>query len=291
MALSTISETWRGRAGGDNTDEGTYVRAFLCTTDDKLDNADVIITSGLEAGKGIYIGTQFPDDTRARCVSRTCTQLDSSPTVWNVTVEYSTRPNVAIDPTEQAARISWSTEQFQKVAHKDINGDAIVNSAGDWFDPPPMIDHSRIVANITKHIGYVPPWILTAEDMVNSDVFVIDGITVGPKTGKIQRITLSDVKWWGSRQIPYRTLNMSIHFNTTPGYGWMLQVLDAGFREKINNKMKQITNDDDDIEPSTPVPLDGNGRVLANPSPDTAVFGSWDVYNTQSYAALSWVWN
>ena len=59
-----------------------------------------------------------------------------------------------------------------------------------------------------------------------------------------------------------------------------------GFREIGYGGLVQIINDGDGEEVTTPVLLDGNGAVLANPSPATAVFANYQVYEEKDFTVL-----
>ena len=72
---------------------------------------------------------------------------------WTVTAEYSSEFTLAENPTNDPATITWGSEQFQRVVVVDKEGDAVVNSAGDPFDPPIMADDSRRVVTVTKNLN------------------------------------------------------------------------------------------------------------------------------------------
>jgi hypothetical protein len=67
--------------------------------------------------------------------------------------------------------------------------------------------------------------------------------------------------------------------------GWKLSLLDAGYRRKDGTQRKIITNSDGTL-PTMPVPLDGSGAVLSNPTPATAVYREFTVYETKAFSSL-----
>ena len=197
---------------------------------------------------------------------------------WQVELSYSSKVELSETPTSDPIRISWGTEQFQRPLVFDKNGDAVVNSAGDPFDPPPMIDDSRRTVTIRVNVASVPSYISSYQDTVNSDQFVIDGFTVNIGQAKIQSITVSEPQV--RNETTYREITITMHIQKD---GWKIEPLDAGFREIDGAGRKNIVNSIDGEEPTSPVPLNGSGVVLAAPTPSTAVFLEFDAYATAAY--------
>ena len=87
--------------------------------------------------------------------------------------------------------------------------------------------------------------------------------------------------------VTFRTVQFTIHLQKN---GWLLEPLDAGFRERTSggppNGIKNILNPDDNELPAAPVPLNGSGVALADPSPANSVFLSFAVYETLAFSVL-----
>ena len=226
------------------------------------------------------------------CKNLSITQDKSSPLIWEATATYSSRPvsnldlqvQEAPDPILRPAEISWATVSYQKACLKDINGKPIVNSAGDTFDPPVEFTLNRYCATVTKNLLVVPGWLLDYESAVNSDAYVIDGLSVPAEKSRISGLTISALKREkiaAGIEFFYRTVSFRIEFARE---GWKLKVLDMGYRYKDpSDATKRIPiPEDGSVKFSRPVTsprlLDGAGGVLANPSPTTAVFLSFDAY-------------
>jgi hypothetical protein len=227
------------------------------------------------------IGEVHPDDAGAWC---TTLQVDPSDPWkgWTVTAEYSTERELAETPTSDPAEITWGSEQFQKAAITNYAGQAIVNSAGDPFDPPIMIDDSRPYVTVSKNLATVPTWVMTYQDAVNSASFVVDGITVGTGLAKMQNISVSPRQ--SRNGTSFRTVTFTIHLQKQ---GWLSKVLDAGFREvAYGGELQNIRNPGDEELPAAPVPLDGAGMALTDPSPANAVYRYDTVYETKDFSAL-----
>lgn len=275
MTVYFLEEDAGSRTATNSRGVRTYTRAFKFRVDNQTDDA-------WEVGShpdSPRIGQAFRD---AWCISVTpaCTDPWKG---WTVTAEYSSEREMNEDPTQDAMQIRVYTEQFQKPAVFDKNGEKIVNSAGDPFDPPLMMDDSRRVISLVRNVAAYPSWVLSYQDAVNSDSFTVRGITYAAGVGKVQSVSISDGQIRNGYQ--FYTLEVLIHLQKN---GWILQPLDVGFRELdyAGTSLINILNPGDNERPSAPVPLDGAGRALANPSTTNNVLLSYSVYDTQPFSVL-----
>lgn len=275
MTVTYLGEDTGGRRAQNNLGTRTYTRVFKLKASSKSDSA---YTVGSNASLPI-IGSVYPDDAGAWC--RTLIVENNDPFAgWKVTAEYSSEVELGTDPTTDPAIIDWSSEQFQKVAWIAYAGTGILNSAGDFFDPPNMMDDTRRSVRVTKNLASVPSWILSYQDAVNSDTFSVDGVSIGIGVAKMQRV---DVGRKEKRNgVSFRTVEFDIHFRKE---GWLLRPLDAGFREKQGAGRINMTNQDGTL-PAAPICLDGSGAKLANPTLSNAVFLSFIVYETKAFSSL-----
>lgn len=277
MTVVYLGEEPEGRSGTNRLGVRSYQRVFNLETTLQSEGAFAVGSNASLPD----IGSVHPEDSTAFC-----TDLDvrcvKGWKVWQVTATYSSEFTLSTTPTSDPAIIRWDSEQFQKPAVFDKNGDAILNSAGDFFDPPLMVDDSRRIVTVTKNLSSVPSWILTYQDAVNNASFTVDGVTVGTGLAKMQRVSVSEVQ--SRNGTNFRTVEFTIHLQKS---GWLLEPLDAGFREKgaRPGTRVNILNDDKTL-PSTPVPLDGTGFVLEDPTPATAVYGSFAYYETKDFSVL-----
>jgi hypothetical protein len=282
MAATVKTEDYAARTATNDMGKRTYQRAWIVLTTSRNDDA---YTVGSASGLPV-IGNTHPSDANAYCQSLQVQPI-SGWRVWRVTASYSTERQLNTSPTSDPAVITWNTEQFQRVAVFDNDGDLIVNSAGDPFDPPLMMDDSRRVVTIQKNLAVVPTWILDYQDAVNSDAFTVDGVSIGIGKAKMQNVSVGPVERRSSTA--FRTVNFTIHLQRD---GWALQPLDAGFREFVttdsvpNPELKNILNRGDQQPVAAPVPLDGSGKALDNPSPTNCVFLTYNVYKTRAFSTL-----
>src|SRR5581483_6338239 len=145
MAVLSVREIWNGRRGSaDEKAVREYARVFRVVTSNSLDGA-LVAETAVDPFNGTAIpnlfasyiepnGTTFDLTAIARKID--VVQDDSDPNTWLVTVS---NPNPLLRPSE----IKWSFAQFQRIADVDIYGAAVVNSAGEAFDPPAEKDDSR----------------------------------------------------------------------------------------------------------------------------------------------------
>lgn len=225
------------------------------------------------------IGSQHPDDRKAFCQSLDVSMVTKY-AEWAVTANYSTDIEMELNPWFDPAVIEWDGENFEEVALYDTSGNAILNSAGDPFENV-MRERTRRVVTVTKNITSIPTWIITAEDAVNSDPFILQGITIGtglaklgaPKIGRKQRRDIFD----------FYEMTMVIKLNKD---GWALTPLDAGFRYRDGSGNLARCISDDGTDATQPIPLDGSGAILADPTPATAVFETFNTYPAFDFNVL-----
>ena len=302
MTITAVKELWQGREGEWTEDQRSYTRVFRVETDYKYHHAGDIETHG-QIPK---IGTPYPADYNARCVSVVPRSESFSPYIWLTTCVYRTKSKEEgsppeFDPTSDRAVIRWNTEIYQKVCDRAFWGTStadgadppplnapprplvgVVNSAGDPFDPPVMIDDCRFGVSVTKNLSVVPPWILGYINAINHRDVWIDNVKVPKRCLKVMSMSVGD---WSERNwTSYREVNVAFSVDVTQseeGYdGHVRAVLDAGFREKGGIRVatrKNIVNDDGS-RITSPALLDGNGTKIDDPEPGDAVYMKYGVY-------------
>lgn len=230
-----------------------------------------------------------PDDQFSLLKKVTPRQTED-PSVWDVEFLYSRRMNdqrQATTPIERPPRVRWSTHQFDKAMNYDINGDLICNSAGDPLVGDRMED-SRCVAHVIYNVTATPSTILQFRNKINTNPFVLDGVSIDFKCAKIQSIEISE---WHQEQAtyyreanivieirePYQVINASIASSTsstnivganTPTQanfqvqGWQRAELDQGYSYIASSKKTPFL-DDAGQRMNHPGLLNGVGGKLA----------------------------
>ncbi len=232
-----------------------------------------------------------------------------SPLHWVVTAEYSSEylskkekdEQQYTNPTDRPATIKWSTAKYNKPAVRDINGNLILNSAGQPFDPPAEKDCSRWTATISKNLEDVPSFILDYCDAINSDEFTIQGLNVLPGVAKIMTIEIGDeqsAQISDHEEITYYVFTYTVEFRSALVMvngvripeGWTLYLLDQGYHQiDPNDSTKRIAIKDDSVPAkftTKPWPLNGSGARLANPTASNAFALPQVIYNSKAFSVL-----
>lgn len=275
MAVSYLGEEPTARTGTTNGFVRTYARQFKLETSLQSEGP-VAVGSHASLPR---IGSAHPEDPGAWCNSLT-PKCVAGWKAWVVDASYSSEREMNEDPTAEPAIITWNSEQFQAPAVKDRNGDSICNSAGDPFDPPLQGDDSRRVVTVTKNVPNVPPWILAYQDAVNSDAFSLEGVTIAVGKAKMQAVAVGERQF--RNDVSFRVVSFTLHLQKN---GWNLKPLDAGFRKLVGAVREVIIGDDDEPVPA-PVPLDGSGDVLTDPSTTNNVFLDFEYYAELPFSVL-----
>jgi len=285
MTVNYVEELSPSRSGKNTKGSRSYTRSFRLETTDISEGPYAV---GSHPSLPI-IGDTHNEDSEAWCYDISIDNTDPWKG-WTATYLYSSERELATDPTAEPAIITVSTEQFQKVAETDINGYSICNSAGDPFDPPYMMDDSRRVIHVSKNMSGHPSWLLDYQDVVNSDSFTVKGVTYTEGQGKVQRVSIGEDQTRNG--VTFVVVSIEIHLQRD---GWHLKPLDAGFRElafdgltRINIYNPPSTGDTDGAQEriTAPVPLDGDGQALNDPTTDTAVFLDYTIYKADTFSAL-----
>lgn len=298
MSVTFVRPLKRGRTGTREAGGGkrTYTQTFIVGTDDVQDGS-LVARTAIDPNGGPVIpqpltfyvaGNEF--DLGAFVKSVEAHEIGETGMLWEVTVtadsEMPEPPKDQENPLDRPPEVSWSFAQFQRVAEKDINGNAIVNSAGQAFDPPIQIDDSRPVCDIERNEDAFDPDVIFAyKDAINADTLDIGGLTVAPGQAKMANISArrqfenSQFYWKVAYQIEVKQ------------DGWNLSVLDQGWYKKGQNGKLTPCVDDAGNEVTAPVLLDGQGGQLALPpapagQSGAAVFKTFDVYTSLPFAPL-----
>lgn len=283
MAVTSVTHVWSGETWSDDlTGEREYQGLYRVISNVPNENPqNVRSASGLPA-----IGSAFDTDPGAFARRRTARRLEESRLVWEVTVDYA---NLSLDappesPLDEPAKYRWTAGQYTRACIEDRNGDAVVNSAGDYFDPPPEVEDVRWSVNIQANVAEVPAAILNYAGAVNNAGFTVDGVSVDTGAAKIIGLDISELQ--ERNDIEYRTITLVLEFRAE---GYDLRLLDQGFRIKDGTELKDILIEDEDGEknrPSSPVLLDGAGAVLEDPSPTTAEYLTFEVDKRLAFSVL-----
>jgi hypothetical protein len=284
-----VNEEWKGRRG--ETAEnitGRHTRVFVVQSGDfTLGSESVQAAAGVPRLGDTYVDANGNTDVTCVCVLVRPEQDNLDPGVWRVYAEYTT--DAVVTPTLMPCNISWTLERFTRAIYLDLNGAAILNSAGDPFDPPVIVDDSRLVCRVTRNeLSYPLNAALAYKDAVNSDAFlsiIVAGAPIAPGLVKMANIGADLVNPLTGR-FRYWRVTYEMHVQLR---GWQPKVLDAGFHTGFLGGIlgfnRKLVRDPVSNEPlSQPVPLDGLGNVLAPAA--APVFITYAGYPTIAFNAL-----
>ncbi len=267
--------------------ETRHTRTFRIRTDNRHDaDLDILFAAGLP-----QIGNVHPADPIAFVRNQNAQPGgNKSPFIWEVRILYSTAFEVNTDPTDDSPRVSWSTQQFQTPFIKDRSGNAVVNSAGDPFDPPAEKDDSRWAATLSVNLSVVPSNILLFRNAINSTTFAIDGITIAAQRAFMYAMSIGEVQ--NRNGVSYRALSYTTQLRDSTEAAWIISIADMGFNQIVSGVKKEIlqaggANNPNDGEPfSAPQQLDGSGVAVASPTALTVVFRDFNAYNLLDFNTL-----
>jgi len=291
MTITWIRQTWDGRTGSAALNSPlTTGEEYLVKTDDKTDTELDVLTDTLAP----YLGQPHPTAQGLYVEDIQVKQAKESPYFWKLSVKYSNEQTTAegespseTSPEFDPAVIEWSTENFQIPIEKDTTGQAIVNSAGDPFDPLPTKDEIRVVCTISYNSLSVPVEVLNFPNRVNGSAITIDGLSVPEGEAKCTGVRVGGLQQRNGEF--YR--NVQFSFAIISG-GWDLSILDQGFREREprTNDLVNIVNDGDQSGDgaaiTSPALLDGAGHKIDDPNPADAVFLPFSVYGSIDFTVI-----
>jgi hypothetical protein len=276
MAIQSCAEMAEKRSAAvDRAWNRTYSRTFRVITDDKYDGARLVSRAPGIALGNIYDTTNphtsvNEQDLQSFCmgIKVQCAHVDGC--TWEVTFEYGPYdPTIHPEnPLDQPAEIAWTFAPFESIADEDVNGDAIVNSAGDYFDPPVMKDDSQPVLTITRNEPTFDP-LLAAEcrDKTNDAPFL------GSAPGTVKVMDISGDRQWNAQCQWYWKVRYEFKFDKKT---WTRTLLDQGVMELDPGGTHQQVIQNSGVPSASPSLLDGSGHVLAHGSPP--VYLDFDIY-------------
>lgn len=272
-----------------DTDKGerNYTRLFRVVTNSRLDDGVqllALVGGDLPARGDFYTSTLSGNIDTGAWVKKIDPQQDrENPKIWEVRVEYGPGEPPAQNPLDRPAKYSWGKAKFTKPAIKDRDGNAVMNSAKVYYDPPAEMDDSRRTLTIVRNeASYDAARSLDYEDAVNAAAFM----GFARNCVKVEGITATSESENGFN---YWTVTYEFHMRRDT---WTLSLLDQGRHERIAGKLVPIKDRMEgggkaDTFVTDPVPLDGAGRELANPTPANAKYNDHDVYQERSFSVFN----
>jgi hypothetical protein len=264
MAIKHVGLTPDRGASMDATFVRNSDRKFLVYSDVYDDENFVLFNLG------IGIGNAQPFDAQQRCIGlavrstgrAACPTDQSDATRWEATVTYGPWNPLTLsydgNPVNIPMRFRFDFENTSIPCIVDVDGKPIVNSAGDYYDPPVEMDHAKVTLTVSRNeSGPNPAVILALENVLN--VAVWNGFPA--KTVRFLCPTMPEVEYSQATSSFYWPMQykFDIDFNT-----WVKQVLNRGYRQlDSNGKLVPIYVNGQPL--SDPVFLDSEGKAILTP--------------------------
>jgi len=289
MAILSASEIHDGRSGSDDKSDVKRVKVWRVITDDAACDADDVLNDLIDPFA--QVGAIHPLDPELAIVRRTATNETFSKTVWIVRLEYKSRTQLGVsteDPLDEPAKISWSTTTNTEPVFFDKDGDALLNSAGDYYVEGIQAEVSRWEVKVKKNVNVVPTWYGTYRNAINSSVFTIDGVSIAARSAKINNFSLGEWKYYN--KVWYRELDFSIKIYDT----WIQYAIDQGLRRLVDDPdnaggslLVPCLQEGGKLDATSPCFLDGSGGQLAQPvAADAVIFNAYYIYPEKDFNAL-----
>lgn len=240
MAIIGFQETGRNRGAARNDQrDREYLRTFDLFSD-RRDELQIVVIEYpfLPRVWSPYVTSFGEADTGSWCREVRVNQDTVDPTLWRAEARYSSRlerPDLAQiqNPLLRPPDVTDGGKEVMVPMEFDADGFAIINTAGDRFDPPPEEEDVRLVTTIVKNqASFDRLNVLLYRGAVNSQPFL------GFPTGQVRCADIQSVLTWENGYYFYRvTYTFETRFpryaGEEPGEVWMTRILNRGFNELV----------------------------------------------------------
>ena len=281
MSWTKVEEQKKGEQVSDSAGVYDLDRAFIVVAD-----ADASTFSVLGASHGGLTiparGEAHPDKATALCHRRKVTKIEERTNAWRVECEYTTDASfgaAATPPLSRPWEFSFRTAKLQKPVFIDRDGDQIVNSAGDPFDPLPELEFSEnSVVLVRNEASYNPAQTAEYENTVNDADVDLDGETYA--AGMLFMESIQAERIVEDTTTYYRVT----YIIRVADNDWQLHLIDVGYRYVVAGDLYKIV-DASNSEVTQPQKLDGSGAI-ADPL-DPPVVRNFDVRQETDWSVFS----
>lgn len=275
--------------------DGVFTATLTWTLKTQLsDSLEDMLSTNVAAAFADYLpfeGNVFPGVPLATCRGVRCKNTDTKG-FYTYTASYSDansdgeEKGTDDNPLNDRPIIKPTAGMTSRAITRDRDNYAILNAVGD-----PVLqsmEDNTIGLRISANVESLPQWVLSLRNTCNESQITVGGLTV-PANGArfiLPSDFLSDVK--NRNDINYRVFTFELLFDERDlHYG---RPLNAGFRKIAETRAGfaepvNITNKDGS-EISEPVPLDENGNVIEDPTPENAYFLTVKKYPEAQYNVL-----
>ena len=258
---------------------GSSTRSFLVRFEDKtLDDTAALFHPDIPV-----IRSAHPTRTGMILLSKDVRQADDvNGQAWEVTCTYGFgEPNLL--PWQEPAVYSGGQQATEQIVDYDIKGKPIRNSALCQFDPGLTATRFEYVLTVSRNeLDFTPATPAAYVGAVNSTPFY------GAQRGFCMCVGIPwQQQYYRDERTGRLTRYYSVQYNFAfrNQFSWQPRVLDAGFMQ-LNDSGTLVPITIAGREPSSAVPLDGNGKPLENPETDDPTWLDFKVYPEVNFSAL-----
>jgi hypothetical protein len=202
--------------------------------------------------------------------------------LWTVDLEYGTLAAGVVPggPLAQPPRWSLTPYPVEEPAYVDFDGQPILNSAGDPFNPPLTYERLKYTFTVTRNEASPDLGTILA---LSNKVNAADWLIFAAQTAKTLPIEVPAAEFDNETSTLFYPMKYSWDIDPNT---WKVKVLNQGFRELKSGKLVQVMGDDG--EPvNDPVLLDEDGLKLDYPVDDTSiVFKEFQLLETADFTAF-----
>ena len=251
----------------------------------------------------LSIGTRHPSDfgqvlskieVDLKAMKVPCPTDGVTSNQWMVTASYGPwnpadrgDPTQASNPLAMPPRYRLEFERHPEPIWQDINGNAIVNTAGDPFDPPLEVDNLIGILTVERNVAstFDIPTTIALSGSVNQDVW--NGFAA--KTVRVAPIGLPALEYSQEANAYYYPLVLTFEINFKT---WNRKPLNAGYRQKsptqINDQRRITILDESGCPLQSPGLLSQSGTYLPPPVSQNAVItGNFEVHQPIDFSIFN----
>lgn len=293
MALVYCRETTGRAASSAGLYETEMQRTWRMKLSSRTDNVYQYIQEQTIAGTLPYQYAPHPSNLYATC--RTISlQDDPSGTVYEIKATYSSKPlnqeerekGTVPNPLDRKPRRWVERAEYDRATDKDRDGNAITTSAGTKFPEPAYVPASDFIIQVRQNVTSWVEWPETYNNKLNKEDLTIKPTAI--TTSRTYDAETVLFKYHGCSEpqeengVVYVEIAYSLHVRPD---GWQDARVDEDIYYKDGTSLKRIQVDGQDAV--TPIPLNGSGAVLANPSSSNVVFRTFDIIEVVDMTELS----
>lgn len=280
----TVTEKHGNRSASVNSKgQRSYTRTLQVVTDDHT-TGPVQILASLGVARYDTYETDTELDYGSYLLEIDLSEVTDDGLGWEAVLKYQPLDpkNSTDDPLDQPPIVSGGFKNYQRIAHSDVNGDVIVNSAQLPPLNPVMADDSRLEFSVTANFAYSsfdPDTYVAYRDAVNSNTY--RGRAAG--TCKFMGLSFSEESHPdGITEDNPSGKYIKATFNFAVQPTWDAELLDEGLVQLIDGDWYHILSGGPGTAPVTEaVPLNGEGLALPPGQPyHTNV---WQIYQKLNF--------